>query len=104
MKRNLAAFLLLFLVTLTTHAQTIVPADVDAYVTKVMRELKVPGAAVAIVKDDRVVYAKAFGVRELGEPEPVTTDTKFAIGSISKSFTTTLLGILVDEKKIDWDD
>lgn len=104
MKRILPPFLLLFFIALTAHAQTIVPADVDAYVTKVVRELNVPGAAVAIVKDDRVVYAKAFGVKELGKPEAVTTDTKFAIGSISKSFTTTLLGILVDEKKIDWDD
>ncbi|HEY0371299.1 MAG TPA: serine hydrolase [Thermoanaerobaculia bacterium] len=95
---------LLFVLTFAASAQTIVPADVDAYVTKVMRELHVPGMAVAIVKDDRVVYAKAFGVKELGKPEPVTLDTKFAIGSISKSFTTTLLGILVDEKKIDWDD
>ncbi len=103
MKRILAVFILLFRV-LAAHAQTIVPADVDAYVTKVMRELKVPGAAVAIVQNDRVVYAKAFGVKEQGKPDLVTTDTKFAIGSISKSFTTTLLGILVDEKKLDWDD
>jgi CubicO group peptidase (beta-lactamase class C family) len=104
MQRVLTTVLLLFSLTLTTHAQTLVPADVDAYITKVVRELDAPGVAVAIVKDDRVVYAKAFGVKELGKPEPVTTETKFAIGSISKSFTTTLLGILVDEKKIGWDD
>lgn len=103
MKRTLAAFLL-FVTVHTAHAQAIVPADVDAFITKAMRELNVPGAAVAIVKDDRVVFAKAYGVKELGKPEPVTTDTRFAIGSISKSFTTTLLGILVDEKKVDWDD
>jgi CubicO group peptidase (beta-lactamase class C family) len=104
MKRTSAAFLFLAFFVLTASAQPIVPAEVDAYVTKAMRELNVPGAAVAIVQDGKVVYAKAFGVRELGRPEPVTTDTKFAIGSISKSFTTTLLGILVDEKKVDWDD
>jgi CubicO group peptidase (beta-lactamase class C family) len=103
MKRILTTFLLLLL-ALTARAQTIVPADVDAFVTRAVRELNVPGAAVAIVKDDKVVFAKAYGVKELGKPDPVTTDTKFAIGSISKSFTTTLLGILVDEKKIDWDD
>lgn len=103
MKRT-PAFLLVLCLALTTHAQNIVPKDVDAYVAKLMREFNVPGAAVAIVKDDKVVYAKAFGVKELGKPEPVTVDTKFAIGSISKSFTTTLLGILVDEKKVDWDD
>ena len=104
MKRIGASLVLLVFVTLTTHAQTIVPAELDAYVAKVMRELNVPGAAVAVIKDDKVVYAKAFGVKELGKPEPVTTDTKFAIGSITKSFTTTILGILVDEKKLDWDD
>lgn len=102
MKRILAALLLF--TALTAHAQSIVPADVDAYVTKVVREMNVPGIAVAVVKDDKVVFAKAYGVKELGKSEPVTTDTKFAIGSISKSFTTTLLGILVDEKKVGWDD
>ena len=102
MTRILAALLLLL--TFTAHAQTVDPAELDAFIPKVMRELHVPGAAVAVVKDDRIVYAKAFGVKELGKPDPVTTDTKFAIGSISKSFTTTLLGILVDEKKIGWDD
>lgn len=95
---------LLFVLAVTARAQTIVPADVDAYVTRVLRELNVPGAAVAIVQNDQVIYAKAFGVKELGKPERVTADTKFAIGSISKSFTTTLLGILADEKKVGWDD
>jgi len=103
MKRALTAFLLLFF-SLAAHAQKLVPSELDAYIAKAMRELNVPGAAVAIVKDDKVVYAKAFGVKELGKPAPVTTSTKFAIGSISKSFTTTLLGILADEKKVDWDD
>jgi CubicO group peptidase (beta-lactamase class C family) len=104
MTRTLTAFSLLFFLSFGAHAQNIVPAEVDSFITRALAELNVPGAAVAIIKDDQVVYAKAFGVKELGKPEPVTTDTKFAIGSISKSFTTTLLGILVDEKKVDWDD
>jgi CubicO group peptidase (beta-lactamase class C family) len=104
MKRMAASLVLLVFITLTTHAQTVVPAELDAYVAKVMHELNAPGAAIAIIKDDKIVYAKAFGVKELGKPEPVTTDTRFAIGSVSKSFTTTILGILADEKKLDWND
>jgi CubicO group peptidase (beta-lactamase class C family) len=69
-----------------------------------MRDWKVPGFAIAIVKDDRVVFAKGYGVRELGKPTPVDEHTLFAIASNSKAFTAAALGILVDEGKIKWDD
>jgi CubicO group peptidase (beta-lactamase class C family) len=55
-----------------------------------------PGAGVAIVKDDRVVYLKGHGVRELGGSEPVTPDSLFCIGSLTKAFTTTSIAMLVD--------
>lgn len=99
------AAILFFFVALPLFAQQPgVPPDLDAYVTKVMKETGAPGAAVAIVKDDRVIFARGYGVRELGKSEPVTTNTRFAIGSISKSFTATVLGSLVDEQKVAWDD
>jgi CubicO group peptidase (beta-lactamase class C family) len=60
--------------------------------------------AVAIVKDDSVIFAKGYGVRELGRPERVDENTLFAVGSQTKAFTAAALAILVDEGKLKWDD
>ena len=60
--------------------------------------------AVAVIKDDRVIYLKGFGVLEAGGNAPVTPDTLFQIASTSKAFTTTAMAMLVDEKKMSWDD
>ncbi|MEZ6104271.1 MAG: serine hydrolase [Pirellulaceae bacterium] len=64
----------------------------------------VPGLAVAIVKDDAVVLANGYGVRELGQEPTVDADTLFAIASNSKAFTAAAIAVLVDEGKLDWDD
>ena len=79
-------------------------AEIDRLVTRTMAAFSVPGIAVGIVKDGKLVYARGYGVRELGKPAAVDPDTSFAIGSISKSFTTAALAILVDEGKLHWDD
>ena len=79
-------------------------AEIDAYIAKARDAWKIPGLAIAIVKDDQVIFAKGYGVRELGKPEPVNEKTLFAIASNSKAFTTALLAILVDEGKLKWDD
>ena len=79
-------------------------ADFDEYVNKALKDWGAPGAAIAIVKDDRIVYAKGFGVRELGKPEPIDQNTLFAIGSSSKAFTAASIAILVDQAKLKWDD
>jgi CubicO group peptidase (beta-lactamase class C family) len=63
-----------------------------------------PGLSISIVSNDRVVFAKGFGVRRLGATDPVTEKTRFTIGSLSKAFTVALLGMLVDEGKLNWDD
>jgi CubicO group peptidase (beta-lactamase class C family) len=65
---------------------------------------KIPGMAVAIVKDDAVVFARGFGVRELGRPEPVDEGTHFAIGSASKAFTAAALAALVAEGELTWNE
>jgi len=78
-------------------------ADFDAIVTKAMADCNIPGMSVAIVRDGKVVYAKGFGYRDVEKKLPVTTDTLFAIGSVSKSFTSLIFGILNDEGKVDWD-
>ena len=79
-------------------------ARLDAIVEKSRSAWRVPGVAVAIVKDDRVVLLKGYGVKADGKPDPVTTDTVFAIGSTTKAFTTAAMAMLVDEGKMAWDD
>ncbi|MBL4659416.1 MAG: serine hydrolase [Alcanivoracaceae bacterium] len=68
------------------------------------QEFHIPGMALAIVKDNKVIFSKGFGVSDLGKQTPVTSQTLFAIGSTTKAFTATLIGMLVDEGKIQWDD
>jgi CubicO group peptidase (beta-lactamase class C family) len=80
------------------------PRVLDAVFLDSLKAWNVPGAAVAIVRDDKVIYLKGVGVRQLGGKEPVTPDTLFAIGSCTKAFTTTLMAMLVDEGKMTWDD
>jgi CubicO group peptidase (beta-lactamase class C family) len=76
----------------------------DAYVTAALATWKVPGVGIAIVRNDSVIYARGYGVRELGKPDPVTERTLFAIGSSSKAFTAASIAMLVDEGKVRWDD
>jgi len=76
----------------------------DAYFAAARTDWNVPGFAVAIVKDDSVVLARGYGVRELGKREPVDQHTLFAIASNSKAFTAAALARLVDQGKLDWDD
>jgi CubicO group peptidase (beta-lactamase class C family) len=80
------------------------PADLDAYVASSMKTFDVPGMAVAIVKDGKIVVAKGYGVRKLGDSTPVDEFTMFGIGSNTKAFTTAALATLVDEGKLSWDD
>jgi CubicO group peptidase (beta-lactamase class C family) len=79
-------------------------ADLDAYVHAAMAQWQVPGLAVAVVKDGKVVLARGYGVRELGKPAPVDADTLFDIGSNTKAFTAAALGTLVSAGKLHWDD
>jgi len=74
------------------------------FVKTAMADWKVPGVAVAIIEDDKVILSEGFGLREVKGGLPVTTDTLFAIGSSTKAFTTALLGMLVDEDKLEWDE
>ncbi len=86
------------------QAPTAPPADLDAYVASSMKTFDVPGMAVAIVKDGRILVTKGYGVRKLGDPTPVDGFTLFGIGSNTKAFTTAALATLVDEGKLSWDD
>jgi CubicO group peptidase (beta-lactamase class C family) len=86
------------------QAQTPPPADLDSYVATSMKAFDVPGMAVAIVKDGKVVVSKGYGVRKLGDPTPIDEHTMFGIGSNTKAFTTAALAGLVDAGKLSWDD
>jgi len=82
---------------------TPVLADFDEYVLKTMKEWKVPGAAIAIVKNGKVILSKGYGLRDVKGNLPVTEQTMFPIASITKSFTVATLGTLATEGKLDWD-
>lgn len=98
---------LLLLLAAPAAAQTRAPAPLktfDDYAARAVREWGIPGIAIALVKDDSVVFARGYGVRRLGTSVPVTPRTVFAIGSCTKAFTAAALGMLVDSGKLAWDD
>ena len=78
--------------------------EFDAYVEKSRLEWQVPGMAVAVVKDGKVIFAKGYGVRQLGTKNMVDTQTLFACASTTKAMTAACMCILVDEGKVKWDD
>jgi len=86
-------------------ASALAPAfNLEADVTRVLKTFDVPGIAIAVVKDGKVVVTQGFGVRKLGDPAPVDGKTIFEIASNSKAFTAAGLAMLVDQGKLDWDD
>jgi CubicO group peptidase (beta-lactamase class C family) len=99
-----AALLILLTGARGVFAQGAPPADLDAYVARVLRTFDVPGLSIAIVKDGKIVLAKGYGVRKLGAAPSVDENTLFGIGSNTKAFTTAALASLVDEGRISWDD
>jgi CubicO group peptidase (beta-lactamase class C family) len=109
----LSALSLLLLIGLATGATLRLPEVnlLEQRLDRLVEELEiqrqtlhVPGMAIAIVKDDDIILAHGFGVSNLETETPVTPETIFAIGSSTKAFTSTLVGMLVDEGKIYWDD
>ncbi|ABF42248.1 beta-lactamase [Candidatus Koribacter versatilis Ellin345] len=98
--RTLAFILLLSSAALAQ----LTPSDLDAYVERARKVFDTPGIAVAIVKDGRLVFAKGYGVKKLGDPAPVTENTLFGIGSNTKAFSAATIATLVDEGKLSWDD
>ena len=94
---------LLVLATSAAAQQPAAPPAFDAYVAQVMQTFGVPGLSVAIVKDGKVVLAKGYGVRKMGETVPVDARTQFGIASNTKVFTATALALLVEEGKVEWD-
>lgn len=78
--------------------------SLDAYIRRGLKAWQIPGLAIAIVKDGRVVHSKGYGVREVGKPEPVDSKTLFYIASNTKLFTGTAVSALVEAKQLSLDD
>jgi CubicO group peptidase (beta-lactamase class C family) len=77
--------------------------ELDAVIEPILSAAKIPGAAMAVVVKGETVFAKGYGYRDREARLPATSDTPYAIGSTTKSFNATLLGILVDEGRLAWD-
>ena len=79
-------------------------AGFDAQVARAVRDWRAPGFAIAVIQDGKLIFSRGYGVREVGRPEIVDTRTLFAIGSTTKAMTAAAIGMLIDEKKVAWDD
>lgn len=95
-------------VALTIAASTRAPAQspvagLDAYVARGVKDWNVPGLAIAVVKDDSVVFAKGYGVRKLGTRDSVNAHTLFANASTTKAFTSFVVELMADEGKLRMD-
>lgn len=77
--------------------------DLDKFISDEMQRWAIPGLAVAVVRDDRIVLSKGYGLRQIDRTERVDEHTTFGIGSVTKSFTATAAAMLVDEGKLAWD-
>jgi CubicO group peptidase (beta-lactamase class C family) len=103
-KQLLTPLVLLFIALNSLCGQVITAAQIDSLVEKVLVTFDVPGISVGIIKDDKLIHAKGYGVRSLRTKQKVDENTLFGIASNSKAFTAAALGMLVDEKKLKWDD
>lgn len=104
-KRFMVLFLLLILAVCPVFAaEEFNEADFSEFVNRQLKTWNVPGCAVLIVKDGKVVLSKGFGYRDVENKKKVTPKTMFAIGSASKAFTAASIGMLADEKKLDLDE
>lgn len=96
-------FIGLLVFTTQINAQILTSKQIDSISEKVLSTFDVPGLAVAVIKDGKVIHAKGYGVRSLKSGLKTNENTLFGIASNTKAFTAAALGILVDEKKITWD-
>jgi CubicO group peptidase (beta-lactamase class C family) len=102
MKKSWLAINLFFLISVTVSAQ-ISSTEIDLLVEKTIKTFEVPGIAVSVIKDGKVIHAKGYGVRSLNTNQKVDENTNFGIASNSKAFTATALGLLIEENKIKWE-
>lgn len=108
MKRILILFFLFLFLSVPISAQKASDCldlkTLDEYIHTSMMEWKIPGLAIAIVKNDTVILSRGYGLRNINKDEPVDEHTLFAIASNTKAFTSSALAVLADQGKISWDD
>lgn len=104
MKTLLILLLVGFSLRVEAQLPRFITDSLDGYVNRAMRDWQIPGVALAVVKEGRVVLTKTYGVRETGKPDRVDENTLFMIGSNSKAFTATALAMLEQENKLSIDD
>lgn len=95
--------IVLLLFAAGSSAQVLTSAQIDSVAEQTLRTFDVPGIAVAVVKDGKVIHAKGYGVRSIKTNQKVDENTLFGVASNTKAFTAAALGMLVDAKKITWD-
>lgn len=78
-------------------------SDLDDYVQEAMGSWNCPGVAIGVVRGDEVLHRAAYGLRDVGRDLPLTAETRFAMASVTKSFTAMSIALLVDEGKMGWD-
>lgn len=103
-KTTLLALVVALMSTPSVFGQIITSRQIDSLVEKVLTTFDVPGISVAVVKDDKVIHAKGYGVRSLVTKQKVDENTLFGIASNSKAFTAAALAMLIDDGKMQWDD
>jgi len=104
------SFLVLFTVVLLIWRYSVASAavndpvaELDAFITRTLKEYQVPGAAVAVVRDGKVSLVKGYGVRDVTKAGAVDENTIFQLASVTKTLTATAAATVVDEGKLDWD-
>src|SRR6185503_8196487 len=99
---------ILFAVLLTLPARLsaadVATDAVDRAMADALAAFDVPGAALVVVRGDKVIILKGYGRKNVAKTDPITPDTLFPLASCTKAFTATLLAMLVDEGKLGWDD
>lgn len=76
----------------------------DTYVQKAIKDWEIPGLAIVVVKNNKIVFKNTYGTTELGTGNKVNNETLFACASTTKAMTAAAMGILVDQGKVKWDD
>ncbi|HUP12640.1 MAG TPA: serine hydrolase domain-containing protein, partial [Niastella sp.] len=106
MKKHLilsVSSLLLIVNLFAQETPSFIRDSLDAYVQKALADWQIPGVAVCVVKDGKIIVMKGYGVKELGTNKKVDENTLFMIGSNTKAFTGTALAMLAADKKISLD-
>ncbi|HEX3006379.1 MAG TPA: serine hydrolase domain-containing protein, partial [Bacteroidales bacterium] len=100
MKNLFFSLSFLFLIAFNVFGQeaVFVRDSLDSYVNQAMKVWKIPGVAVAVVKNGKIILAKGYGLQRMDKPDKVDENTLFMIGSNTKAFTGTLMALFADEK------